>query len=48
MEAVLKPNAEPENLLFLNVHSQDGNYETEPMKWTQEYIIKKEKGEAGG
>lgn len=48
MEAVLKPDAEPENLLFLNVHSQDGNYETEPMKWTQEYIIKKEKGEAGG
>lgn len=48
MQAVLKPNAEPENLFFLKVHRADDGYETEPMKWALEYIIKKEKGGAGG
>ena len=41
MEAVLKPNNKPENLLVLNSHEENGVYETKSVKWTLEYIAKK-------
>lgn len=42
MEAVLKPNHKPEDLLVLDSHEGNGAYETEPVKWTLEYVAKKE------
>lgn len=48
MEAVLKPNGKLEQLLVPSSHGADGSYETKPVKWTLDHIVKKEKEAAGG
>lgn len=42
MEAVLKANDRPDQLFVLDSHGADGTYETKPMKWVLEYVVKKE------
>lgn len=42
MEAVLKPNGKLEQLLVPGSHTGNGTYETAPVKWTLDRIVKKE------
>lgn len=42
MEAVLKPGGKPDQLLVPDSHSANGTYETQPVGWTLEHIVKKE------
>lgn len=48
MEAMLKSNKKPDQLLVLNNSPSDGNNETEPIQWTLDYIVKKGKEAEGG
>lgn len=43
MEAVLKSNEKPEQLLVLGSQTATGDYETKPLTWVVDYIVKKEK-----
>lgn len=42
MEAVMKPNGKLEQLLVPGGHGAGGSYETKPVQWTLDRIVKKE------
>lgn len=42
MEAVMKPNGKLEQLLVPSSHGASGSYETKPVRWTLDRIVKKE------
>lgn len=48
MEAMLKANEKPDQLLVLTNSPSNGNNETEPIQWTLDYIVKKGKEAEGG